>query len=141
MSGITSVHDASFKVRAAAFPANFWYEFRKAFKVRQSSRTMRNPGGPPWGRIDGRGFTFWVSEVRLSDNRTVPPTWEIRLESLASLNPEGKRYWQEVCEGIERFLRASGLQKIEDRAAAEPRSESREADAEPIAIPDRGIIR
>ena len=114
MSGTTPVHEASFKVRVVAFPACDWCEFRKTLRARRSGRTMRDPGGPPWERIDGRGFTLWISEVRLCDSRTVPPTWEIRLESLAPLNTEGQRHWREVCEGIEQFLRASGLARVED---------------------------
>lgn len=121
--GTTLVHEASFKVRAAAFPAGRWLEFRKALKPRQSTR---DTGGPPWERIDGRGFTLWLSHVRLSDSRTVPPTWEIRLESLSPLNPDGQRQWAEVCEAIAMFIRASGL---------EPAGV---ADAEPNAAADRG---
>ena len=83
-----------------------------------------------------RAFPLWVSDGRLSDSRTVPPTWEIRLEALAPLYSEGQRYWREVCEGIEQFLRASGLERVEDRAAKEPRSEAEEDDAGPFATDD-----
>jgi hypothetical protein len=54
------------------------------------------------------------------------------LESLAPLNPEGQQRWREVCEGIERFIRASGLETVEDRAATEPLSEAKGSDAEPL---------
>ena len=110
MADRTSVRGASFKVRAAAFPAGRWIEFRKAFKLRRSAR---DKDGPPWERIDGRGFTLWLSDVRLADSRTVPPTWEIRLESLAPLNPDGELRWAEVCEAIALFIRVSGLEPVE----------------------------
>jgi hypothetical protein len=118
MSDSTPVHEATFKVRAAAFPACAWYEFRKAFKARRSDRIKRNPGGPPWERIDGRGFTLWISDGCLSDGRTVPPTWEIQFESLAPLNQAGQECWQEVCEGIERFIGMSKLERVEGDPAA-----------------------
>ena len=130
MAGARPVHEATFRVRAVAFPACDWYEFRKVFRPRRASRSMRDPGGPPWERIDGRGFTIWVSDGCLADSRTVPPTWEVRLESLAPLNPEGQQCWRDVCEGIERFLQASGLERVEDRAATEPRGEAKGMAAE-----------
>jgi hypothetical protein len=101
--------EASFKVRTLAFPACDWMEFRKVFKSKRTKRSKRD-GGPPWERIDGKGFTIWISDVCLLDSRTDPPTWEIRLETLAALNQPGQLCWQEVCEGIERFIQASGLQ-------------------------------
>jgi hypothetical protein len=123
VAGTTPVHEATFKVRAVAFPAGEWYKFRKVFKPRRTSRTMRDRGGPLWERIDGRGFTIWVSDGCLADSRTVPPTWEVRLESLAPLNTEGQQCWREVCEGIERFIRVSGLERIEAKGTdAEPGS-------------------
>ena len=115
MVGTTPVQQASFKVRAAAFPAGQWLDFRKAFKPRRSAR---DKDGPPCERIDGRGFTLWLSEVRLADSRTVPPTWGIRLESLAPLNPDGQRRWAEVCEAIALFIRTSGLEPVEVPGAA-----------------------
>jgi hypothetical protein len=133
VAGTRPVHEASFRVRAAAFSGSDWYEFRKAFKVGRSGRPMRDPGVPPWARIDGRGFTLWVSEVRLADSRTVPPTWEIRLQSLAPLNAAGEQCWAEVCEGIERFIRASGLERVEGVPSA---LHFGDADAEPSAATD-----
>ena len=135
MAGTTPVQAASFKVRAVAFPACAWYEFRKAFNARRSSRTKRDPGGPPWERIDGRGFTLWISDGCLSDRRTVPPTWEIRVESLAPLNQEGQRCWQEVCEGLERFIRVSRLERVADCLAESP-IEAKVTAAEPSAAAD-----
>lgn len=121
MVGTTPVQQASFKVRVAAFPADRWLEFRKAL---QSRRSTRHTGGPPWERIDGRGYTLWLQDVRLVDSRTVPPTWEIRLESLAPLNSDGQRHWAEVSKAIELFIRASGLEPAEG------------ADAESVATLD-----
>jgi hypothetical protein len=108
--------EASFKVRAAAFPAGRWLEYRNAFKPRRSAR---DKDGPPWERIDGRGFTLWLSDVRLADSRTVPPTWEIRLESLIPLNLPGQERWAQVCEAIALFIQSSGLEPVEV-ADAEP---------------------
>jgi hypothetical protein len=51
----------------------------------------------------------WLSDVVLFDSRTAPPTWDIRLEALVSLNPAGHQCWQEVCTGIEQFLQEQGL--------------------------------
>jgi hypothetical protein len=118
VAGTPPVREASFRVRATAFPGSHWIEFRKAFKAKRSTR---DTGGPPWERIDGPGFTLWLSEVRLLDGRAVPPTWEIRLESLAPLNPAGQGRWAEVCAAIEQFVRASGLEPA-DAPGAEPRT-------------------
>jgi hypothetical protein len=60
--------------------------------------------------VDGPGFTLWISDVVLFDSLTFPPTREIRLESLASLNPTGHQRWQEVCQGIARFFQQAGLE-------------------------------
>src|SRR5437868_3919409 len=100
------IHEASFKVRTTAFPGHPWREFYKAFKAKQSSRGI----GPAWDRIAGPGFTLWHSDVILLDRTTEPPTWEIRLESLASLNTVGGQCWQAVCQGIVRFFQQSGLE-------------------------------
>jgi hypothetical protein len=108
----TPTQEASFKVRVAGFPGGDWFEFRKAFKAKPTNRTKRD-FGPPWERIDGQGFTIWISDWCLLDSRSTPPTWEIRLEALATLNQPGQTCWQEVCEGIERFIRASGLERVE----------------------------
>jgi hypothetical protein len=121
MTESTPVQEASFKVRATAFPACAWCEYRKVFKPKRTNRVKRNPGGPPWERIDGPGFTIWISEGCLLDSRTVPPTWEIRLESLARLNQAGQQCWLELCEGIECFLREAGLERVaSDGSAAAP---------------------
>jgi hypothetical protein len=122
VTGTTPAQEASFKVRATAFPACAWYEYRKAFKAKRTNRIKRNPGGPPWERIDGQGFTIWISEACLLDSRTVPPTWEIRLASLPRLNQAGQQCWQEVCEGIDRFLQESRLERVaSENVAAEQR--------------------
>jgi hypothetical protein len=71
----------------------------------------------------------------LADSRTVPPTWEIRLESLAPLNQAGQECWREVCEGIERFLRLAGLDRVEDSSVGS-RTEVTANHAEPFAAPD-----
>jgi hypothetical protein len=102
---------ASFKVRAAGFPASDWLEFLKTFKARSANR--RDLFSPLWLRMDGPGFTLWMSDCRLVDSRSEPPIWEIRLEALATLNQRGQACWQEVCDGIERFIQASGLERVE----------------------------
>ena len=109
MSQAKPIHEASFKVRIAAFPGQRWSEYRKVFKAKRSNRGT----GPAWERIDGPGFTIWLSDVVLFDSRTAPPTWEIRLEALAALNPAGHQCWQEVCTGIEQFLQEQGLKLTE----------------------------
>jgi len=101
--------EISFKVRADAFPGLDWSQYCKVFKAKPTSRGS----GPAWNRIDGPGFTIWISDVALFDSRTVPPTWEIRLEALAALSPAGVQCWQEVCQGIERFFQQAGFERVE----------------------------
>ena len=72
--GIKPIQQASFKVRAAAFPAGQWLVFRKAFKPRQSARDKE---GLPWERIDGRGFTLWLFGVRLEQVRAAVEAFPI----------------------------------------------------------------
>jgi len=95
------VHTASFTVQTASFPGGVWIELRKALRSIRSARGC-------WQRIDGSGFTLWLSDVRLADSRSQPPTWEIRLESLAPLNPAGQQRWSEACEAIAQFLEQIG---------------------------------
>ena len=125
MAGSRPVHEASFRFRNNHF-LHDWDEYYRAFKIRRSDRPMRDGDGPPWGRIDGRGFTIWVSEICSAGRDIVPPAREIRLESLAPLNPAGQRCWREVCDGIEAFIRATGSERVEESAAT---------DAEPSAAP------
>lgn len=135
VAGSRPVHEASFGFGAAALLSSDWDVFRKTFKVRQSGRLMRDPSGPSWKRIGGRGFTLWVSEIRLTDSTTVPPTWEIRLQSLATLNAKGQQCWAEVCKGIEGSIRAAWLERVD----AIPSTRFRDADAEPGATADGGV--
>src|SRR5262249_506347 len=91
-------------------PGHHWSQYCKVFKVK---RTKRGPG-PACNRIDGPGFTIWISDGALFDSRTTPPTWEIRLESPAALNPPGEQSWQQICHGIERFIQQAGLERVEN---------------------------
>jgi hypothetical protein len=109
VSPTASVHEASFKVQADAFPRGDWAQYAKVFKAKQASRGT-------WKRLDGPGFTIWISDVVLFDSRTVPPTWEIRVKSLSALNRVGEQCWQEVCQGIDLFFHKSGLERVESRA-------------------------
>jgi len=96
----------TFRVSAEAFPSQ-WRELKKQLGARAASRTTEEH--PTWMRIDGHGFTIWLSEVRLADSSTEPPVWETRMESLNPLPPEGQRRWEEVHGGIIGFLENLGL--------------------------------
>ena len=131
MAGKRPVHETSFKFRNNGFQHD-WAAYYRAFKIRRSDRPMRDGDGPPWGRIDGRGFTIWVSEICSAGSGIIPPASEIRLESLAPLNSVGQRCWQEVCDGIEAFIRATGSERVEESAAT-----GAEQDAAPDGREDR----
>ncbi|WP_020469670.1 barstar family protein [Zavarzinella formosa] len=139
MAGNRPVHQASFKFRGTRF-LHDWNAYRKALKLRRSDRPMRDTDGPPWERIDGRGFTIWVSEICSANRRTESPAWEIRMESLALLNPEGQQCWSEACEGIERFIRASGLERVEDSTVTVQQIGTEGPDSEPSAVPNPAAL-
>ncbi len=60
---------------------------------------------PIWWRIDGNGFTLWLSELILADSTATPPTWHVKLESLAALPPSGIQQWDMTVTTIEQFLK------------------------------------
>ena len=60
---------------------------------------------PIWWRIDGIGFTLWLSELILADSRATPPSWQVKLESLAALPPAGIQQWNMTVTAIEQFLK------------------------------------
>jgi hypothetical protein len=96
----------TFRVRSGVFPAT-WTELRQRLGTRAGTRSTESH--PIWGRIDGRGHTIWLSDVRLADSRSEPPVWEVRMEALAALPPEGQRHWEEVRASICEFFEQAGL--------------------------------
>ncbi len=91
MSGNLRV--VTFRVSADAFPAG-WHELKRRLGTRAARRSTDSH--PIWRRIDGRGFTIWLSEIRLADSISEPPIWEVRMEALATLSPEGQQCWEEA---------------------------------------------
>ncbi len=77
-------------------------ELHKELGCRRSSR--QSDDFPIWWRIDGIGFTLWLSELILEDSSATPPTWQVKLESLAALPPAGIEQWALTVAGIEQFL-------------------------------------
>ncbi len=96
----------TFRVRAGVFPDK-WRELRRQLGARAGSR--RTEAHPIWERIDGRGSTIWLSDVRLADSRSEPPIWEVRMAALAELSPEGQQQWEEAHATICDFFEAAGL--------------------------------
>jgi hypothetical protein len=104
-----TIREASYTARGDAFPLWDWLQYSKVFKAKLCRRAGRT-----WNRIDGIGFIIWMSDAALVGSRTTPPTWEIRLEALARLNPAGEARWQEICQGVERFFQQVGCESVEN---------------------------
>lgn len=96
----------TFRVSTDVFPAE-WHEMNHRLKASPASRSTKRH--PTWRRIDGRGFTIWLSDVTIADSTRKPPVWEVRMEALASLSPEGQRRWEEAVATICEFFANAGL--------------------------------
>lgn len=102
-----SAREANFTLQSRTVPAA-WRELLKALGCCKSDRATED--FPIWWRINGKGFTLWLSEVQLADSTSVPPTWRLKLEALATLTPAGKEQWDTCYNAIEKFLQDAQLQ-------------------------------
>lgn len=98
--------EANFILQAHPVPAA-WRELLKALVCRRSDRETEE--FPIWWRIDGKGYTLWLSEVQLADSTSVPPTWRLKLETLATLPPAGKEHWNVCYSSIKKTLEDAEL--------------------------------
>jgi hypothetical protein len=96
---------ATFRINAKIFPAMGDLYRRLGAK----KATRRTDLHPIWRRIDGNGFTIWLSEIRLASSDSEQPVWELKMEALASLPPEGKKCWEDTYIMIHDFFREAGL--------------------------------
>ena len=96
-----------FSLQAKAFPVA-WRELLKDLGCRKSDRETTD--FPIWWRIDGKGYSLWLSEFRLADSASAPPTWQLKMEGLAALPPAGKDHWQVCYNAIEKMLQDARLQ-------------------------------
>lgn len=106
MGIIKNVLEANFTLQSRTVPAT-WRDLLKALGCRKSDRETEE--FPIWWRIDGKGFTLWLSEVRLADSTSVPPTWRLKLEALAALPPAGKEQWDVCYASIKKIFEDAGL--------------------------------
>ncbi|CAH1385459.1 hypothetical protein [Candidatus Nitrotoga sp. M5] len=107
MGRTQNIFEANFILRGNPVSAA-WRDLLKMLNCRKSDRGTKDY--PIWRRIDGKGFTLWLSEIQLADSASKPPTWRFKLESLATLPPMGKEQW-DICLGaIEKFLQDAELQ-------------------------------
>lgn len=103
------MREATFIIQAEVIPVH-WNEFHKELGCRRGNR--QTPEFPIWWRIDGSGYTFWVSTIQLLDSASTPPTWKLKLESLATLPPAGIAQWDLTYSGIIEFLKEAGVKYV-----------------------------
>ena len=99
-------HEVIITLKAKGLPAG-WKALLKELGCRRSTRETNE--FPIWWRIDGNGFTLWVSEIRLSDAASHPPTWKLKLERLATLPPPGIEMWAITLTAIQQFLQDENI--------------------------------
>lgn len=103
------MRDATFTIQAKIIPVA-WNEFHKELGCRHGDRQTED--FPIWWRIDGPGYTFWVSTLRLSNSASTPPTWTLKLESLATLPQAGIEKWDMTYAAIIQFLEEADVKYI-----------------------------
>ena len=84
-----------------ALPAS-WKDLLKELGCRKGN--CHTEDFPIWWRIDGKGYTLWLSEIRLADSTATPPTWHFKLETLAALPPAGIEKWDVIYAATVQFL-------------------------------------
>ena len=96
-----NLRTVTFTLQAREFPAEHT-TWLKELGCRKSDRHTED--FPIWWRIDGKGYTLWLSEIMLADSAATPPTWHFKLETLAALPPGGEERWDQSYEATEQFL-------------------------------------
>lgn len=84
-----------------------WLSLKRDVEGKTCSRSTEEH--PIWSRIDGKGFTIYLSEVTLSNSAKAPPEWEVVVESLVLLNRQGQDRIKFITDTIELYLNQAGL--------------------------------
>ncbi len=85
-----------------------WLSLNKEIGSTRCARSTENHF--IWNRINGKGFTIFLSDVRLSNSTKEPPEWEAVVESLSQLSPQGKEKFIVVVNTIESYLAEAGVE-------------------------------
>ena len=102
-----------FTLQARELPAEH-RAWLKELGCRKSDRHTED--FPIWWRIDGKGYTLWLSEIRLADSTATPPTWHFKLEALTVLPQVGIERWDMSYESIQQFLRDARIPYVVSEA-------------------------
>lgn len=96
-----NIQSVIFRWRSASSGVS-WLSVKKELGSVRCSRTTENHH--IWNRIDGNGFTIYLSDVRLADSSKDVPVWEAVLESLSLLPPSGVEKWESIVCTINSYL-------------------------------------
>lgn len=93
----------TFRASRDVFPQG-WLGVVSSLSARRGGRSTDE--FPLWSRIDGRGYTIWLSEVGLAQTR--PTIWQARLETLSPLPHHAQARWDQVEASILAFWKTLG---------------------------------
>lgn len=62
---------------------------------------------PIWSALSGKGYSIWLSELRLKDSVSSTPRWLARMESLSEMTMEGQVVWDDIQSSFVEFLKES----------------------------------
>ena len=95
-----------YTVETSVWPNSF-RDLVKAWGFRSSKRSADE--FPIWMVLTGKGFSIWLSEVKLADSTSQPPKWSLRIEALSELSDDGRAAWHDLRQSFDEYFIEQGF--------------------------------